>query len=603
MKARQLIFDHLIDINPRTGMITFNKKRMVLVSVEALGLLRRDLINTLGMERAKGFLMRYGWAWGMQDGKSIASMYDWESSEELMKAGPALHTLEGVVTVEPETLELKDGYLYFTGHWRDSFEAVEHIPHYGIGEDTVCWTLTGYASGYLTSTFGKDVIAYEDKCIGKGDPYCRYVAKTAEHLDEKYKKYMAYYKAESLVSELDRAYNELNEINQNILETDKIHQQLINLFLEEKDLLETIGFVAKALNKSIVIDYYNKIIESFFTDEEDKMIYGNWADNSVYQEEKQNDITTFPIQTNHVNLGRLVIIGHGKMTHKDQLIIKRALGVFTVQMFHQWKISRSLWKKKEEFFEEMLHHYDSEAFKKYAHLFDFQPDGINRILSIKIGPGENSTDVLRYIKLNTVYSDKKIFSKEDYITVILSDKDAEAPKHIASAILVLLRDKYPCVKFYIGAGRKSDSLKTLIQSYQDARLISDFIQITHSSDSIISFYEEMEPVMMFLKGSDQEELINFYKKTIGEIVEYDQRNQTNFLMTLKTYLDYNGNLQQTADQMHLSVAGLRYRIDRIEDLCEVDLKTGAGRFKCQLAIQIFFAIKINNSPHSISAPF
>lgn len=81
MKAYQLLFDKLIDINPRTGMIKFNGKRMTLVSVEALGILRRDLVNTLGSARAKGFLMRYGWACGFKDGETIEKMYQWDSKK------------------------------------------------------------------------------------------------------------------------------------------------------------------------------------------------------------------------------------------------------------------------------------------------------------------------------------------------------------------------------------------------------------------------------------------------------------------------------------------------------------------------------------------
>jgi PucR family transcriptional regulator, purine catabolism regulatory protein len=99
---------------------------------------------------------------------------------------------------------------------------------------------------------------------------------------------------------------------------------------------------------------------------------------------------------------------------------------------------------------------------------------------------------------------------------------------------------------------------------------------------------------MFLKGADQQELIKFYSETIAELVEYDDENQGSLLITLKSYLDNNGNLQQTADELHLSIAGLRYRIERIESLSGIDLKTGSGRFKCQLATRIYFVLQVMN---------
>ncbi|WP_313428616.1 XylR N-terminal domain-containing protein [Siminovitchia terrae] len=595
MKASQLFFDNLLETNPRTGMITFNHKRMVLVSVEALGLLRRDLINTLGIDRAKGFLMRYGWEWGKKDGESLTSMYKWKNRKELILAGPVLHTLEGVVTVEPDQIELNEDSLYFTGFWRNSFEAEEHIECHGHGSDEVCWILSGYASGYLTSTFGKDVIAYEEICVGKGDPYCQFTAKTVDQLEGKHKKYLSYYKAESLVSELDRAYRELNDINQNIVEADKFQQDLTDFLLEDRPLAETVEFVANSIQRSLVIDYYNRKIESAFSNDFDETVYNNWSDNFIYTEEKNNDISTFPIRANNINLGRLVVIGQKKMSQKDQLIINRALSVFTIQMYHDWKIARSLWKKKENFFEEIISNFDSGDFERFSHLFHFLPSNKNRVLSIKVEPAESRQDVMQCIKLNPANTNKDIFTNDDYIYIVLTNEEDRKPLDEATNMLSQLSKEFCNLKFYIGIGRESRDMATLKKSYEDSRSISDFIHLTNPASNIISIYEDVKSVMMFLKGTDQNELIDFYKKTIGELVDYDSSNQSNFLITLKTYLDNNGNLQQTADELHLSIAGLRYRLEKIEGLCDVDLKTGEGRFNCQLALQVYFAISINNS--------
>src|SRR5699024_8791029 len=99
------------------------------------------------------------------------------------------------------------------------------------------------------------------------------------------------------------------------------------------------------------------IIESAFINEYDQKSYRNWTDRFIYNEEKQNNIRTFPIRANNINLGRLVVISREKPTKRDELIINRALGTFTVQMHHQWKITQSLWQKKEDFFEEMLNNH------------------------------------------------------------------------------------------------------------------------------------------------------------------------------------------------------------------------------------------------------
>lgn len=592
MKANQLSFDELIEFGAEAGEITFNDKRMSLVSAEAEGLLRRDLINTLGMERAKGFLMRYGWACGMRDGETIAKMYEWDNMTELMLAGPVLHTLLGVVIAEPNQIEVGDDSLYFSGTWKNSYEALGHIEHYGHSESTGCWTLVGYASGYLTKTLGKDVLAYETECVGRGDATCRFVAQTLDSIDrqDQAKSMMRYYKAESIATELDRAQKEIQEINQNIIESDKVHQKLTNLLVEDKELHETIEFVANTLNKSIVIDYYNKIIESAFINEYDQKSYRNWTDRFIYNEEKQNNIRTFPIRANNINLGRLVVISREKPTKRDELIINRALGTFTVQMHHQWKITQSLWQKKEDFFEEMLNNHDIEFFEKFSHVFNFHPNDLNRILSIKVEPQATYKNIMLYLQLNELMKHRDYFYNKNHVIIILSGDDAKEPNSFADKLLQELKREFPIAKLYLGIGRNAVDLHSLQESYQDANSISQFIILTKPAGNLTVTYEDMGPVMMLLKGTNQNELVDFYKKTIGGLIQYDKLNDTDYVMTLKSYLNFNGNLQQTADELHLSIAGLRYRMERIEDLCDIDLKTGDGRFKCQLAIQIYFAV-------------
>src|SRR5690625_964052 len=594
LKANQLKFDDLIHLNTDFGEITFNDKRMSLVSTEALGLFRRDLINTLGMERAKGFLMRYGWACGMKDGETIAAQYDWDNKKELMLAGPVLHSLLGVVNAQAEHIKIEEDYLYFSGTWKDSYEAMEHVGHYGHSDDNGCWTLVGYASGYLTKTFGKDVLAYETQCIGRGDQICRFVATTLDSHDKKAIKMMSYYKAESIATELDLAQRELYEINKNIITSDKIHQQLTNLLVEDKELQETIRFVAETLNKSIVIDYYNKVIESAFISGQDEVYYCNWTDNFIYQEEKQNDIRTYPIRANNINLGRLVVISKEKIPKRDELVINRALSIFTVQMYHEWKITQSLWKKKENFFEEMLNS-TSKEFGKFTHLFNFHPTHLNCILCIKVVPETREKEVIQFLKNSNLLEKLDFFLNNNNIIIILTEEAAVNSNTFANKLLAELRKEFTHVHFYLGIGGNAQNLTSLRESYHDAKSICEFSLLTNPSSHHINSYEDMEHVMMFLKGTKQEELIDFYKKTLGGIIEYDQLNQTSYLMTLKSYLDNNGNLQQTADILHLSIAGLRYRMERIEGFCQIDLKTGDGRFKCQLAIQVYWAVKVSRS--------
>lgn len=596
MKGHQLLFENSIDINPRTGTIMLHDKRMVLMSVEALGILRRDLIDTIGEERTKGFLMRYGWACGYRDGGTMEEKYAWESKKELLLSGPALHTLEGIVTVDPDIIEIEEDRLYFAGYWRNSFEADEHIAHYGESDQCVCWMLIGYASGFLTRTFGKDVIAYEKYCRGKGDPHCYFVAKTVDELDERHLKDLQYYQTESLQSTLDQVYLEIQQLNEDIIESEKVQNQLTDLLLEDKDIDDTTELIGNTLKRSIIIDHFNEIHSSSLYNEEDRVVYEKWIKSRVATTQQDNKwIETFNIKSHHLLLGRMVIIGEEKLNKREKMIIKRALMVFTIQMFHQRKISESKWKKKEDFFDEIIKNkeLDEVSLKRHARLFDFNVNETNQIIAIKISPKEMTEDVLNFLTMK--YSNLDIFSKENYIVMILSESYTDDIENFISTIVKAINKKIAKAKVYAGSGRKAEKISLLRKSYHDATRICDFVQLTYPMDSRYATFEEFEPIILFLKGTDQEELISFYHNTIGKLVDYDIENKGTLVITLKSYLDNNGNLQQTAKDLHLSIAGLRYRIERIESLCDIDLKTGAGRFKCQLATRIYFVLKVMNN--------
>ncbi|MCO5387284.1 MAG: XylR N-terminal domain-containing protein [Desulfosporosinus sp.] len=81
--------------------------------------MRKDLINTLGLERAKGFLIRYGWQLGYNDGISLKKDFEWDSDEETFIAGSVLFTFEGfakvindVVSVDQNEKSYKKGTIY-----------------------------------------------------------------------------------------------------------------------------------------------------------------------------------------------------------------------------------------------------------------------------------------------------------------------------------------------------------------------------------------------------------------------------------------------------------------------------------------------------------
>ena len=170
----------------QTGQIWLHEHRMLLVHAEAQGLLRKELIDTLGMERARGLLTRMGYASGLRDAELARSHSQDCSDVEAFMTGPRLHTLEGIVQVTPVRLELDRVSGRFFGEflWENSWEGQWHRRYYGIHHEPVCWTQIGYACGYTSAFMGRQILYKEVECAGMGHPNCRIVGRPAEEWDD-----------------------------------------------------------------------------------------------------------------------------------------------------------------------------------------------------------------------------------------------------------------------------------------------------------------------------------------------------------------------------------------------------------------------------------
>jgi two-component system response regulator HydG len=175
-----------LHFSPGDGRIWMNNRRMVLLYNAALGSLRRELIDSLGSERARGVFMRTGYVSGVRDAELVREQWPNSEAISLLAAGTRLHALEGVVKVEALAINYDAHRGTYSGEflWHNSSEADEHLAAYGLATEPVCWMQVGHAIGYVTTLVGKLIIFRETECRAMGFPVCRLIGKPAEEWDD-----------------------------------------------------------------------------------------------------------------------------------------------------------------------------------------------------------------------------------------------------------------------------------------------------------------------------------------------------------------------------------------------------------------------------------
>jgi DNA-binding NtrC family response regulator len=172
----------LVEFRPDQGIIRLHEQRVVLLSAAAMGLMRKELIDTLGLETARRLFLRFGYADGYHDAVSLRDRSKWSNPLDGLQAGIVLHRLEGIVRAEISVLEhdASAGRFHEDVIWHDSYVAEQHVHHYGTTKTPVCWSLVGYASGYASACLGQEVYFRESECIGQGATQCTVVGKDAK---------------------------------------------------------------------------------------------------------------------------------------------------------------------------------------------------------------------------------------------------------------------------------------------------------------------------------------------------------------------------------------------------------------------------------------
>ena len=171
----------LLDFRPDLGIIRLHEQRVVILSAAAMGLLRKELIDTFGSDVARRLMLRFGYADGYHDAVNLRdrSAVDRPARRPSARARSCTRSRASCASEIDPARRDDDGRFDAEFAWHDSYEAEQHVHHYGRADDPVCWSLVGYASGYASACLGQEVYFREAACLGQGAKRCTVIGRDA----------------------------------------------------------------------------------------------------------------------------------------------------------------------------------------------------------------------------------------------------------------------------------------------------------------------------------------------------------------------------------------------------------------------------------------
>lgn len=137
-----------------------------------LGLLLKELHEQLGPEASHRALFQIG-AWhGMREARRIwqaPAAYDTRAPETVSGQAPSL----GMRLFSTMTREEGER---MNGVWPDHHEARARLSQIPDNHGPACFLSSGYTSGWLSETHGRDFVVIEESCLAAGDSQCSFRA-------------------------------------------------------------------------------------------------------------------------------------------------------------------------------------------------------------------------------------------------------------------------------------------------------------------------------------------------------------------------------------------------------------------------------------------
>lgn len=215
--------------------------------------------------------------------------------------------------------------------------------------------------------------------------------------------------------------------------------------------------------------------------------------------------------------------------------------------------------------------------------------------AIVIHIASNTKDLMTRIKnlINSIsnhmkytYKDFAIFENNLEIIGVCANYTMELlhdfTEELISFVNSLLTDQESMT---IGVGKQTKSIRCLYKSYNQAYAIQK-LQKNKKIDSSLYFYSDLGIYKLLMGIEDKEILLDYYENSIAPVIDYDRKNNSDLFTTMRCYLNHNGSVKETADELFVHRNTVNYKLNKIEDLLHLDLSSNQARLSLTLGCML-----------------
>lgn len=220
----------------------------------------------------------------------------------------------------------------------------------------------------------------------------------------------------------------------------------------------------------------------------------------------------------------------------------------------------------------------------------FDVDGTFQVMLIA-GEGLDSMDTvdrrrLSYrlqLYLEQITHNGSFFYYNSFFVLVTNAIKPELLIELGEGMLKRAHKRMPDRTFYVGVGSPVTDIGNLSVSYRRAEAAA---QMAMRTKTALLQFDEMGMYRLLYSCTDTGLLAQMRQETLSVLEEHDRRHNSNYVETLRYYLEFNGSIQAVAESMFTHRNTVIYRINNIKKLLGTELATPAERLPYQIAFYI-----------------
>lgn len=309
-----------------------------------------------------------------------------------------------------------------------------------------------------------------------------------------------------------------------------------------------------------------------------------------------------PIVTRDVGRGYLSIVGHDtELDDIDLLVAEHGAAACALEMAKAKAVSDTEKRLRGNFLDRILIG-DVNLPEAVRQGERFEHDMTRTHVAIVCSWQGEKTPSLRRLEtiVNSVVASQHtaalIWQRERENEVLVfaaaDDKDPVAvASRLARTISTEIQRQYPSTRAAIGIGQAARDVTQWRSSHRDATQAVDLARRLQTDSPL--FIGDLGVYQLILGLGDRDKLIAFYERTLGLLLDYDQRQHADLIKTLEAFFVCHGNLSQTAELLIVHRNTLLYRMNRINEIAQIDLSRPEIRLALHLALTIRRLLALN----------